>query len=438
MALVRVAAVAAMTAPAFFAGGVNGPSETTDTCIYDDNDDANGDGVCDDCFKECSGSHTFVDDDNNVCYFFVTEAAGMAAAEEHCQSHGVNVHVAFPPTFALFQGLQGVVSDLYGPCVSGNDQCVYWLGLNDVTSTCSFEPLDGSERTYSSWAYTEPNSCSITSSAGGGTLKKPCTKPFDSDPLWGIWGSECCVLVWEYGDIWNDQSCPDPQHYFCQVPRGDSDSDGFCDAVDGCVGSGFKDTDEDMICDGVDSCVTDALNDADSDGLCHAVDSCPGDPLNDEDSDNTCECAVNSFTDSDGDGICDEQESCPGDPLNDADGDGTCDGVDACLRDPENDAVGTCSSALACAFDYDDDLFGVGGNLIVSGGFEDLDTTTSFQYVRACSPDDSCFPHEHHCTQRGAYRRATLSATTDEEQKMCARAWCVLLRHACQFPCVAC
>jgi hypothetical protein len=166
--LVGVALLAAIVA------AVNGPSET-DKCLYDSKNDANGDGICDDCFKECSGSYAYLDTINNTCYFLVTEQDTMANAEKYCQTHGLNVHIAFPPTLTLFNALHQVVKNIFGACptpaTNPDVNCAWWLGLNDVDSTCSFPPIDGSARTYSMWTTGEPNSCSTSSSAANGTCR---------------------------------------------------------------------------------------------------------------------------------------------------------------------------------------------------------------------------------------------------------------------------
>jgi hypothetical protein len=178
----------------------------------------------------------------------------------------------------------------------------------------------------------------------------------------------------------------------------DADSDGTCDANDGCP------NDPNKIASGICGCGN-PDTDSDGDGLANCVDPCPnlanlqnGDPCNDgnactiNDMVTACVCA-GTFQDTDSDGICDANDNCPtvpgvqgssctdgdacttGDVLNascvctgtfqDSDSDGLCDANDPCPNlafltngDPCDDGnactTGDVVTACVCAGTFTD------------------------------------------------------------------------------------
>lgn len=196
----------------------------------------------------------------------------------------------------------------------------------------------------------------------------------------------------------------------CVGTVADADSDGTCDALDGCPSDPLKtspglcgcgtpdaDTDSDGTPDCTDACPADPLKtapgicgcgtpdtDTDADGTPDCNDACPGDPLKttpgncgcgnaepgapcDDGSVATINDAVQTDCGCAGDPVdCDDQDpctldsydglACQHDPLPDTDNDGTCDLVDECPEDPLKTVPGQCGCGVV---DTDTDNDGI-------------------------------------------------------------------------------
>ncbi len=134
-------------------------------------------------------------------------------------------------------------------------------------------------------------------------------------------GNACTI-----NDVWS-AGCT------CAGTVQDTDSDGTCDANDGCP------NDPDKIAPGVCGCGV-ADTDSDNDGTANCNDGCPNDP--NKIAAGACGCGM-ADTDSDSDGTADCNDGCPNDPNKiapgvcgcgvmdtDSDNDGLADCVDAC------------------------------------------------------------------------------------------------------------
>ena len=130
----------------------------------------------------------------------------------------------------------------------------------------------------------------------------------------------------------------------------DADSDGTCDANDGCP------NDPNKIAPGVCGCGV-ADTDTDNDGTEDCNDGCPNDP--NKVAPGVCGCGV-ADTDTDNDGTEDCNDACPNDPNKvapgdcgcgvadtDSDSDGAADCIDACPNDPNKVAPGDCGCGVA-------------------------------------------------------------------------------------------
>jgi hypothetical protein len=146
----------------------------------------------------------------------------------------------------------------------------------------------------------------------------------------------------------------------------DSDSDGTCDAQDGCPNDSNKTSpgncgcgnpepgtscDDDNVCtinDVIDSncnCIGE-FEDSDSDGTCDAQDGCPND--SNKTSPGTCGCGnPEPGTSCDDENVCtindviDSNCNCVGE-FQDSDSDGTCDAQDGCPNDSNKTSPGDC------------------------------------------------------------------------------------------------
>ena len=183
----------------------NGPSEA-DLCLYEDGQDS--DGICDACFTECSGCLAAA---NSVCYFLVTEQATMEETETYCRSLGPHVHVACPPTAEVYREIFQVAKNNLQVCDSWDNNvdndCAWWLGLLNTTSTSTSKTLDGSAAGFRLLAGGASNACE--NKGVGATL-------------------------------------------FQGLPESMQACNGRF-SVDACVGSGVADSDGDGICDVADS-----------------------------------------------------------------------------------------------------------------------------------------------------------------------------------------
>ncbi len=243
------------------------------------------------------------------------------------------------------------LSGLQGDACNDNNACT----INDVISaSCvcagTFQDTDGDGTCDANDnCPNDPNK--IAPGTCGCNLPEPFSACNDNDP---------CTI----NDL-IDASCT------CVGTFQDTDSDGTCDATDGCP------NDPNKTAPGICGCGV-ADTDSDNDGTPDCNDGCPNDP--NKTSPGTCGCGnvdhANGEACDDGSActvgdtyqncvcvsgtplICNDNNPCTSDacnpstgcvftPLPDSDGDGTCDATDGCPNDPNKTAPGICGCGVA-------------------------------------------------------------------------------------------
>lgn len=281
--------------------------------------------------------------------------------------------------------------------VNGVDDCLAFNVINDAWTAANnrdfYVSLNGLEKTGTLEA--TPDSvgfCGVDCEGvqGGAALPGAACDDDDVCTVDDLWSVDCaCTGIYVDGD--SDGTCdaqdgcpldPDkvaPGLCGCGTPDTDTDGDLTPDCQDDCpldplktnpgscgCGNPDTDTDGDTTPDCLDGCPEDPLKtgpgfcgcgtpetDSDSDTVPDCIDGCPADP--DKTAPGVCGCGV-SDVDTDGDLTADCQDGCPNDPLK------TLPGVCGCgTPDVDTDADGTPDCTDGCPNDPDKTAPGICG-----------------------------------------------------------------------------
>ncbi|GGH43288.1 GEVED domain-containing protein [Mangrovimonas yunxiaonensis] len=289
-------------------------ANNADICIgFDDNLDADGDGIPDGC-DDCEDA-----DDDGIC------------ADTDCNDNDANIGA--PTTWYADADNDGYgdPSDTTEACqqpdgyVANNaDICIGFDDNLDADGDGIPDGCDNCEDADEDGICADIDCNDNDANIGARTI---WYADVDGDGYGDLNNTtEACEQPEGYVDNSDDQeiNSPCPDNVDTNGVSLDSDGDGVLDCNDICQGNDLVDTDLDGTPDDCDACPLDSNNDSDGDGVCDSEDVCPD---------------FNDLADADGDNVPDGCDVCPGhDDAIDSDGDGVPDGCDNC-EDADEDGI---------------------------------------------------------------------------------------------------